>query len=91
MMIHAELRWSDDSNNILWTISMAHAVHLYSNTHYISSGMSTEEFWTSYKSSHSSLHNTHQWGCPAYDLEPILQDGNTLPKWMKRYRRVQYL
>ena len=46
---------------------------------------------TRYKSSHSALHNDKLWGCPEYVLEPRLQDGNKLPKWMPSYRRDKYL
>ena len=74
-MIHAALRWPDESERRLCPMAMSHAVHLQNYTPHISSGLSTEEFWTRSNSSHSALQNAHQWGCPAYVLEPILQYG----------------
>ena len=78
-MIHAALRWPDASYNSLCTMAMAHDVHLHHHNPHISSGMSPEEFYTRSKSYHSSLQNSHPWGCPTYVLEPILQDGKNLP------------
>ena len=37
------------------------------------------------------LRNEHTWGCPAYVLDPKLQDGKKLPKWDFRTRQGQYL
>ena len=91
MIIHAALRWPDFSEEILWPMDIDHAVHLHNYTHHISSGMSPEEIWTRYKSSHGELKNVHPWGCPAYVLETRLQDGKKFPKWMIRSRRAQYL
>eukprot|EP00957_Ditylum_brightwellii_P055651 4216533-Ditylum_brightwellii.AAC.1 len=31
-------------------------------------------------SDHTELFNSHVWGCPAYVLDPMLQDGEKLPK-----------
>lgn len=31
------------------------------------------------------------WGCPAYVLDPKLQDGKKLPKWKPRARRGMFL
>ena len=91
MIIHASLRWSDASGKSLWTMDMSHAVNLHNHTPHISRCMSPEEVWKGSKYPHSDLHNTNPWGCPAYVLEQILQDGNKLPKCMPRSRKGQYL
>jgi len=31
------------------------------------------------------------WGCPVYVLEPSLQDGKKIPKWLPQSRRGQFL
>ena len=50
------------------------------------------ELFTSSKfPSYAHLHRTHVFGCPAYVLDPKLQDGKKLPKWTPRSRRGQYL
>ena len=53
--------------------------------------MSPEEVWKRSKSYYIALQNSHPWGCPEYVLEPILQDGNKLSKWMPRSRKYKYL
>ena len=69
---------------------MAHYAHLHNHTPHISRGMSPEEFCTKSKSSHIALNNANPCWCPTYVLEPRLQHGEKLPKWMPRSRRAQY-
>ena len=90
MMIHAATRWPDASDKTLWNMAMEHSIQLYNHIPHIYSGMSLGEVWTSSKSSHSALHNYYSWVCPEYVLELRIQDGNKLPKWMKRSSRDQY-
>ena len=40
---------------------------------------------------YSHLTSLHVFGCPCYVLDPTLQDGKKLPKWVPRARRGQYL
>ena len=91
IMIHAALKWPDASEKSLWTMDMAHSVHLHNHNPHISIFMSLEEVWTRLKSSHIALHNSHTYVFPAYFLEPRLKNGNKLPRWMPRSRRAQYL
>ena len=63
MVIHAALRWPDTSENIIWSMDMAHAINLHNHTPHISSGMYPEEVWTSSNYSHSALQNSHTWEC----------------------------
>lgn len=39
----------------------------------------------------SKLINDHTWECPAYVLDPELQDGKKLPKWDFQIRQDQYM
>ena len=39
----------------------------------------------------ATLRSEKTWGCPAYVLDPKLQDGKKLPKWDPRTRQGQYL
>ena len=91
MMIHAALRWPEESDKSLWPLALDHAVHLHNHTPALSSGISPEEIWTRSSSSHSHLLNSHPWGCPVYVLQPKLQDGMKIPKWEPRSRRGQYM
>ena len=44
-------------------------------------GISPEVIFYSVKSDHSQLCEARTWGCPAYVLDPKLQDGKKIPKW----------
>ena len=35
--------------------------------------------------------NYRVWGCPAYVLDPKVQDGNKLPRWVPKAHRGQFL
>jgi hypothetical protein len=39
------------------------------------------EVFTKTKSDHHNLLPAHVWGCPAFVLDPCLQDGKKIPKW----------
>jgi hypothetical protein len=49
------------------------------------------ELITKQKVDHSDLVRSHVWGCPAYVLEPKLQNGQKLPKWNWRSHLGQFL
>ena len=51
-------------------------------------GISPEEIFYSVKSDHSQLRETRAWGCPAYVLDPKLQDGKKIPKWKPQICRI---
>jgi hypothetical protein len=76
MMIHAALSWTDQAQKELCHLELDHAVYLHNHTPQVDLGhRSPEEVWTQSKSSHSALTNARVWGCPAYILEQLIQDG----------------
>ena len=94
MMVHAALHWpSDGSESIcLWAFAVSHAAWLYNrlpNKHL--GWRSPLEVFTKTKSDHRDLLRAHVWGCPAFVLEPKLQDGHKIPKFNRRARMGQYL
>ena len=91
MMIHAALRWPDQSQKELWPLALDHAIYLHNHTPSQASGRCPEELWTSTSSSYSALTHARVWGCPAYVLDPRLQDGKKIPKWQPKSRRGQYV
>ena len=92
MMIHAALRWPDQAEKDLWPLALDHAVYLHNHTPQKAlGGRCPEEIWTQSTSSHTALSNARVWGCPAYVLDPRLQDGKKIPKWEPRSRRGQYV
>jgi hypothetical protein len=54
-------------------------------------GLSPMEIFTGTHSDHRDLLCTHVWGCPAYVLDPKLQDGKKIPKWNCQARQGQFL
>ena len=46
MIIHATLRWPDDSDNSIWPMVMAFDVHLHNHNTHTSIGISPEEVCT---------------------------------------------
>jgi hypothetical protein len=70
----------------LWLFAVKHAVLLYNHVPNRESGLTPMELITKQKADHSDLVRSHVWGCPAYALEPKLQNGQKLPKWNRRSR-----
>ena len=91
MMLHAALHWPEMADTALWPMAMTYSAYLWNITPKQESGMSPLELFTGTKQLHPILHNTHVWGCPAYVLDPALQDGKKLPKWKPRSRRGMFV
>ncbi len=81
-MVHASLHWTEHGVDdiSLWTFAVKHAVWLYDRVPNCESGLIPMELITKQKADHSDLLRSHVWGCPAYVLEPKLQNGQKLPK-----------
>ncbi len=91
MLLHAKLRWPDETSDDLWPMAMGHASNLNNLIPNINEGLSPEEkFARSFKRT-DRLINIPVWGCPTYVLQPTLQDGKKLPKWQPRSRRAQFV
>jgi hypothetical protein len=91
-LLHAQLRWPEQTPSDLWPMAMQHSEHLLniipSTTQ---DGYSAEErFCRAFKSTPQLAH-LPVWGSPAYVLDPTLQDGRKLPKWRPRSRRGQFV
>jgi hypothetical protein len=91
-LLHAQLRWPDQTPSHLWPMAMQHSEHLLNVIPSASmDGFSAEERFCRTVKSSAPLCDLHVWGCPAYVLEPTLQDGRKLPKWQPRSRRGQFV
>ena len=90
-LLHAQLRWSDQTPVSLWPMSLDHATNLLNALPHPDSGMSANELWTRTTSRNEDLLHLQPWGCPTYILMPTLQDGKKLPKWKPRSRRGQFM
>ena len=76
MMLHQSLLWPEYFDMRLWNILPNHG-----------HGLSPNEVFSGTKLSHNALQSENTWGCPAYVLDPKLQDGKKLPKWDPRTRQ----
>ena len=92
MLLHAALFWPDSINQSLWPFALDHAIYLWNNLPNADAGLTPTEIFTQTRlDSPKHLSRMHVWGCPAYVLEPKLQDGKKIPKWRPRARRGQFL
>ena len=91
LMLHAALRWPEEVSQDLWPMAMEYAVFLYNRMPNQQSGISPLELLTDTKIDPTILKNARVWGCPCFVLDPKIQDGNKLPRWVPRSRRGQFL
>ena len=92
MLLHATFHWPEQNHLTLWPYAFEHAAFLWNNLPSRTSGLAPIELFTGVSlTSFDHLQRSHVWGCPAYVLDPNLQDGKKLPKWQARARRGQYL
>ncbi len=92
-MVHSSLHWSEHGVDdiSLWPFAFKHAVWLHNRVPNRESGLTPMELVTKQKADHLDILRTHVWGCPAFVLDPKLQNGQKLPKWNRRYRLGQFL
>ena len=91
ILIHAMIHWPDETALDLWPFAVQYAVYLWNRMPQKSSGLSPIEIFYNTKSDHSDLKMARCWGCPAYVLDPTLQDGKKLPRWSPRSKLGQFL
>lgn len=92
MMMHQLIHWPDQFDAALWPFAMDHAVYLWNNMPKNRNGHTPAELFsgtTTYDD--DAITRARIWGCPAYVLDPTLQDGKKLPKWKPRSRIGVYL
>ena len=91
MLIHSAIRWPGQMDLELWPFAFDHAVHVYNNLPG-RDGLAPFEKWTGTKNlNFDHIRRLKPWGCPAYVLDPTLQDGKKLPKWKPRSRQGKFL
>jgi Reverse transcriptase (RNA-dependent DNA polymerase) len=92
MLLHAVLMWPDHADLTLWPFALEQAVYLWNHLPRQDTRTAPLELFSSTRfPSYHHLWRLHVWGCPAYVLDPKLQDGKKIPKWQPRSRRGQYL
>ena len=91
IMIHALLHWPDHVNMDLWPFAINYAVYLWNRMPRKQSGLSPLEVFFDTKSDHQELRGAKVWGCPAYVLDPRIQDGKKIPRWNPCSKMGQFL
>ena len=91
MMLHASLYWPEHFNLAEWPLAMQHAVWIWNNLPTQDGLSPSEKFFRAKVRSHDHLRRAHVWGCPAYVLDPRLQDGKKIPKFDPRSRQGRFL
>ena len=91
MIIHALIHNPTEVELELWPFAMEYAVFLWNKMPKQDGRLSPEEIYYGIKSDYHHLKDARTWGCPAYVLDPTLQDGKKLPRWKPRSRLGQFL
>ena len=93
MMLHLRIHWPDEFSADLWPFAFDYAVYIYN--HFPPKGKSGAptplEVFCGTKMGCRHLRRLKVFGCPAYVLDPRLQDGKKIPKWEPRSRKGQFL
>ena len=90
MLIHAMIHWPDNISLDLWPFAIKYAVYIW-NRIPNDSELSPLELFYNTKSDHQQLRASKFWGCPAYVLDPRIQDGKKIPRWNPRSKLGQFL
>jgi hypothetical protein len=90
MMLHAKLRWPKAVSAKLWPMVIKHTQHLLNHLPSQNNVCPLDLILrTTVPRDH--FRTLHVWGCPAYVLDPKLQDGHKIPKFEPRSRRGLHL
>ena len=73
MMLHQAYLWSEQFDMRLWPFDMTYAAYVWNYLPGIQ-GLSPLDMYSGTKSDSMRLQYEKTWGCPAYVLEPKLQD-----------------
>ena len=90
-MLHAILRWPDETKTDLWPMLVQHASYLHIVIPRMDCGFSLTEFLSVTISDHKSLSKIPVWRCPTYVPHPALQSKRKIPKWQPRSRCAQFM
>ena len=91
-MMHQLLHWPDQYDEANWVFAVDQACWIWNNMPKSRWSPTPLEIFTRQKQPTSDLlQRARVWGCPAFVLDPRLQDKQKIPKWTKRSRCGMYL
>lgn len=92
MLLHALIHWPHETSLDLWPFAVDYAVYLWNHMPRRDCNKAPIElFYDSSCDVKSILSSAKCWGCPAYVLDPTLQDGKKLPRWSPKSKLGQFL
>ena len=91
MLIHSAIHWPEETSINLWPFAMDYAIYTHNRLPKAPQGQSPLEIFTGTKQDNTWVSRSRVFGCPAYVLDPVIQDGNKLPRWKPKSRRGQFL
>ena len=91
MLLHATIHWPDSMSLELWPFALHYAVKTWNHLPRQDTKLAPIEVFTGLPQDPIILRDFHVFGCPAYVLDPTLQDKRKLPRWNPRSRRGQFL
>jgi hypothetical protein len=91
MLLHAAIHWPKEISLDLWPLAMDYAIWIWNRMPRKESGLAPVEIFCGATVDKTILRNTHVFGCPAYVLDPKIQDGKKLPRWQPKSCRGQFL
>eukprot|EP00957_Ditylum_brightwellii_P113825 8678064-Ditylum_brightwellii.AAC.1 len=91
MLLHATIYWPKVFDLMFWPFALQYAVGIWNCMPDINMKLSPMDIFSRTVLDHTDLLNSHVWGCPAYVLNPTLQDRKKLPKWSPRKQHGLFL
>ena len=81
MLIHAALHWPENTDTSLWPFAMEYAAYLYNRLPKAVGNHSPIDIFSGSKLDDAWMKRARVFGCPAYVLDPVVQDGKKLSRW----------
>jgi hypothetical protein len=91
MMIHLQLFWPDHFAVNLWSFAVTYATWIHNHTPADDLGFAPMELFSGMRLNCHDLRRVCVFECPAFILDPRLQDGFKIPKSEPRARLRQFL
>ena len=85
------LHWPEATFLDLWLFSMEYAVYIYNRLPKQPGGPSPLEVFSNSQTDPNWVRRSWVFGCPAYVLDPKVQDGKKLPRWQPKSCQGQFL
>jgi hypothetical protein len=84
--------WPGQAKPDLWPYALEHSVHIWNHLPNHHTRLAPVELFTGVKlPDYKAVNQARVWGCPAYVLDPTIQDAKKLPKWKLRSRCGMYV